>query len=77
MIAAEVENRGRYWRVRIGPFKTRGKADVYRAKFEEEERMKDVQNNEDSDLVVNEALKKLMQLKQLKREISLKIGRVI
>jgi cell division septation protein DedD len=37
--AAEVEERGTFYRVRIGPFKTREAADKYRRKFEQEEHM--------------------------------------
>jgi DedD protein len=37
--AAEVEERGTFYRVRIGPFKTREQADKYRHKFEQEEHM--------------------------------------
>jgi cell division septation protein DedD len=37
--AAEVEERGTFYRVRIGPFKTREQADKYRRKFEQEEHM--------------------------------------
>jgi cell division septation protein DedD len=37
--AADIPERGRYWRVRIGPFKSRQQADEYRRKFEDEEHM--------------------------------------
>jgi cell division septation protein DedD len=37
--AAEVEERGTFYRVRIGPFKSREQADKYRRKFEQEEHM--------------------------------------
>jgi cell division septation protein DedD len=37
--AAEVEDRGRFYRVRIGPFKTRQAAEKYRAEFEQQEHM--------------------------------------
>jgi DedD protein len=37
--AADVPERGRYHRVRIGPFKSRKEADAYRRKFEDEEHM--------------------------------------
>jgi DedD protein len=37
--AAEVEERGTFYRVRIGPFKSRESADKYRRKFEQEEHM--------------------------------------
>jgi cell division septation protein DedD len=37
--AADIPERGRYWRVRIGPFKSRQQADEYRQKFEDEEHM--------------------------------------
>jgi cell division septation protein DedD len=36
---AEIPERGRYYRVRIGPFENRAKAETYRRKFEQEERM--------------------------------------
>jgi len=36
---ADIPERGRYYRVRIGPFKSREAADAYRAKFEDEEHM--------------------------------------
>jgi DedD protein len=36
---ADIPERGRYYRVRIGPFKSREQADTYRAKFEDEEHM--------------------------------------
>lgn len=37
--AADIPDRGRYYRVRIGPFKTRLLAEEYRRKFEDEEHM--------------------------------------
>jgi DedD protein len=37
--AADIPERGRYYRVRIGPFKTRLLAEEYRRKFEDEEHM--------------------------------------
>jgi cell division septation protein DedD len=37
--AADVDERGRFYRVRIGPFKSRQQADTYRRKFEQEEHM--------------------------------------
>ncbi|HEX2679387.1 MAG TPA: SPOR domain-containing protein [Polyangiales bacterium] len=37
--AADVPERGRYYRVRIGPFATRDKAESYRHKFEDDEHM--------------------------------------
>jgi len=37
--AAQVEDRGTFYRVRIGPFKSREQADKYRRKFEQEEHM--------------------------------------
>jgi len=37
--AGEVEGRGRYYRVRLGPFKTKERADDYRRQFEARERM--------------------------------------
>lgn len=37
--AAEVEERGTFYRVRIGPFKSREQAEKYRQKFEQEEHM--------------------------------------
>jgi cell division septation protein DedD len=37
--AADVPDRGRYYRVRIGPFKNRELAESYRRKFEDEEHM--------------------------------------
>jgi cell division septation protein DedD len=37
--AADIPERGRYYRVRIGPFKSREQADAYRSKFEDEEHM--------------------------------------
>jgi cell division septation protein DedD len=39
VVAADVPDRGRYYRVRIGPFKSREQANAYRAKFEDEEHM--------------------------------------
>jgi cell division septation protein DedD len=36
---AKVDERGRYWRVRVGPFDSRREADEYRRRFETEERM--------------------------------------
>lgn len=39
VVKADIPERGRFWRVRIGPFKSRGKAEKYRQRFEEEERM--------------------------------------
>jgi len=37
--SADVPDRGRYYRVRIGPFATRDRADAYRHKFENDEHM--------------------------------------
>jgi cell division septation protein DedD len=37
--AGNVDGRGRTYRVRIGPFKSKGAADAYRREFEERERM--------------------------------------
>ena len=37
--SADVPGRGRFWRVRVGPFATKWEADAYREKFEEQERM--------------------------------------
>jgi DedD protein len=37
--SADIEGRGRYYRVRIGPFKVRQTAEAYRHKFEEQEHM--------------------------------------
>ena len=37
--SAEVDDRGTFYRVRIGPFKTRQAAELYRRKFEQEEHM--------------------------------------
>ncbi|MCS6797790.1 MAG: SPOR domain-containing protein [Myxococcota bacterium] len=37
--AADVPGRGRYWRVRIGPFDSAEQADAYRRSFEREERI--------------------------------------
>jgi DedD protein len=39
VVAADVPDRGRYFRVRVGPFKTRELADAYRHKFEDQEHM--------------------------------------
>ncbi len=39
VVAADVPDRGRYWRVRIGPFKTHEQAEAYRHKFEDQEHM--------------------------------------
>jgi DedD protein len=39
VVAADIPDRGRYYRVRIGPFKNRFQADAYRRKFESEEQM--------------------------------------
>lgn len=39
LMEAEVEGRGRFYRVRIGPFETRAEAERYRRSFEAEERM--------------------------------------
>jgi cell division septation protein DedD len=39
VVEADIPERGRYFRVRIGPFKNRHKAETYRRKFEQEERM--------------------------------------
>lgn len=39
VVKADIPDRGRFYRVRIGPFKNRPKAEVYRRKFEQEERM--------------------------------------
>jgi DedD protein len=39
VVAADIPDRGRYYRVRIGPFKSREQASAYRAKFEDEEHM--------------------------------------
>jgi cell division septation protein DedD len=39
VVAGEVDGRGRYYRVRIGPFKTKPQAEAYRHTFEEQERM--------------------------------------
>lgn len=36
---AEVEGRGRFYRVRVGPFDTRAEAEAYRRRFEHSERM--------------------------------------
>jgi DedD protein len=37
--SADIPGRGRFWRVRIGPFDTKWEAQAYREKFEEQERM--------------------------------------
>jgi DedD protein len=37
--AGDVEGRGRYYRVRVGPFKSHGEAEDYRRAFEQRERM--------------------------------------
>jgi cell division septation protein DedD len=37
--SADLEERGRYYRVRIGPFKNRAKAESYRRQFEQDEQM--------------------------------------
>ena len=39
VVTADIPNRGRHWRVRIGPFDTLREAESYRAEFEETERM--------------------------------------
>jgi cell division septation protein DedD len=39
VVAADIPDRGRYYRVRIGPFKNRFQADAYRRKFETDEQM--------------------------------------
>ena len=39
VVAADIPERGRYYRVRIGPFKNRFQAEAYRHKFESEEQM--------------------------------------
>jgi cell division septation protein DedD len=39
VVAADIPDRGRYYRVRIGPFKNRFQAEAYRRKFESEEQM--------------------------------------
>ncbi len=39
VVTADVPERGRYYRVRIGPFDTKHQADTYRARFETQERM--------------------------------------
>jgi cell division septation protein DedD len=39
VMAADIPERGRYWRVRVGPFKTREAAEAYRRKFEDQEHM--------------------------------------
>ena len=39
VVEAEIPERGRFYRVRIGPFERRHRAEAYRRKFEEQERM--------------------------------------
>jgi cell division septation protein DedD len=39
VVEAEIPERGRYWRVRIGPFESKQKAQRYRAGFERDEQM--------------------------------------
>jgi cell division septation protein DedD len=39
VVSADIPDRGRYYRVRIGPFKNRFQAEAYRRKFESEEQM--------------------------------------
>jgi cell division septation protein DedD len=39
VVSADIPERGRYYRVRIGPFKGRAEADAYRKKFEDDEHM--------------------------------------
>jgi cell division septation protein DedD len=39
VVSADVPERGRYYRVRVGPFKNRELAEAYRHKFEEQEHM--------------------------------------
>lgn len=39
VVSADIPDRGRYYRVRIGPFKGRAEAEAYRAKFEDDEHM--------------------------------------
>jgi cell division septation protein DedD len=39
VVAADIPDRGRYYRVRIGPFKNKQLAEAYRHKFEDEEHM--------------------------------------
>jgi cell division septation protein DedD len=39
VVSADVPDRGRYYRVRVGPFKNRELAEAYRHKFEEQEHM--------------------------------------
>ena len=39
VVSVNIPERGRFWRVRIGPFDTKWKANAYREKFEERERM--------------------------------------
>jgi DedD protein len=42
VVSGEVPERGRFYRVRIGPFKTRTQAEAYRRRFESEEHMNTV-----------------------------------
>jgi len=39
VVTADIPDRGRHWRVRIGPFETMREADSYRSSFEVQERM--------------------------------------
>jgi DedD protein len=39
VVSADVADRGRYYRVRVGPFKSKEQAEAYRHKFEDEEHM--------------------------------------
>ncbi len=39
VVSADIPERGRFYRVRIGPFDTQREADAYRHQFEDEERM--------------------------------------
>jgi cell division protein FtsN len=39
VVTAEIKERGKYFRVRIGPWKSREQAEAYRHKFEEQEHM--------------------------------------
>jgi cell division septation protein DedD len=39
VMAADIPDRGRFYRVRIGPFETQREADAYRRDFEDQERM--------------------------------------
>jgi cell division septation protein DedD len=39
VVSADIPDRGRYYRVRIGPFKSKEQAEAYRHKFEDEEHM--------------------------------------